>query len=488
MTKTERQNIGISKYLKAKAIGTLHYVMRFGKTRVGCFIAKRFLDKYPDSHIIILVPSLAIKKEWEAEITNHISSNYDIITVGSVKHNLNYNCGLLIVDEIHKFTSEARQKLLDNSIIHYTYNLGLTGTYPFGNKVIEQYFPIVDTITEYEAIQNKWISNFIEFNIPLELSEADKNRYIKYSSTMFEVLSTFKGLYNILVDSNNKPFFKDDLDLILSCHSGKNVKDVGYVKSYYIREAVSIKMGYQPELDLDNEHNKTIDKYWSPDAIKNRVTDFYIAMRKRNDIHNINDIKLKAVLLLCDKFKDKNKLIFSESTMFADMITTALNNRFDDNKCVSYHSDIKSKPLINFVTNKYFTYKNGNIKKFSRSKQLDYIKSLLQIGVYDTISTVKSLDEGFNAESIEIVITTSGTANPMQYSQRSARGKTVDKYNKNKITLIFNLYFNDFMFNVNGEYKEFKSRDKTKLYIRENYDVNSSNIKTVSLVDIIENY
>ena len=58
------------------------------------------------------------------------------------------------------------------------------------------------------------------------------------------------------------------------------------------------------------------------------------------------------------------------------------------------------------------------------------------------------------------MITTAGTANPIQYAQRGGRGKRIDAYNPNKVTKIFNLYFEDFI-GSNGNL--IHSRDKQKL-------------------------
>ena len=483
MTKDERIDIAINRYLKAGAIGTLNHIMRFGKTTEGCLIAERFRRKFEDE-IIIAVPSVAVRDEWLTTLSDFEIDNLRVLTANEILNLDRISVGLLIIDELHKFVSDNRLNIVNGNIISYTYNLGLTGTYPFGNKIIEKHFPIVDTITDKEAIDNGWISNFIEYNVPLELTNADKANYVKYSTKMYEISSTFRGLSNILINKDGTSFFNNDLDLILSCYSGKFVKDVGHIESKHIREAVAVKMGWMPELDLTFERNIDIDKYWNPDNIKERAVEYYQAMRKRNEIHNINEVKLKAVLQICEKFKGKNTLIFNESTMFADTIADSLNSYFKDGKAISYHSGVKGKPLISFIDGEYFKFSNGKIKTFGKEKQLRYIKSMLKIGLYDTIVTAKALDEGFNAETIEIIITTSGTANPMQYSQRNARGKTVDKYNKDKVTYIFNLFFDDFGFLLEGEHKHFYSRDKKKLDIRQG----NSKAITLNLSEFIENY
>lgn len=483
MTKDHRQDIGLLRYLKAGGIGTYHYVQRFGKTLSGLKVMKRFSTNKPKGSIIVLVPSAYIKGMWVDEISRfgYTFNNVTVISAASAILQDSINCDLLIVDEIHKFTSKERIKLINKTIINYTFILGLTGSYP-NDSTISKYAPVIDTITEAEAIEEGWISKFIEYNIGLELTEADKVEYAKYSTIMFEVMSTFKGLNDIIKNNDGTPFFTSDLDLIISCYRGKSAGKNQYIQSTYIREVVASKMGWEPDLDLSSGYNKQREDYWNPDAIKDRCSNYYKAMRSRSLIHNYNEVKLKAVLEIYARFNSDTIMIFSENAEFADVISDAINNKFKTNKAVSYHSTIDSKPLKNFINNKLFRTKAGVVKKFGKKKQLDYIVSMLKIGYYTCISTVKALDEGFNVDNINLIITTSGTANPTQYSQRSARGKTIDRYNINKRTVIINLYFDDFMTIVDGEYRQFMSRDKAKLY----YRIGDRRIKELNLDEFFE--
>jgi len=487
MTKDDRQKIGITKWIKANGVGTFNYVMRFGKTITALKIAQKVDIQFPKAITLVIVPSLAIKEVWKTAISKFeykFNTNVAVRTIEEVlRADVVITVKCLIIDELHKFVSGRRLKIVNGTIIKARYKIGLTGTYPYDNATINKYYPIIDTITEQEALNNNWISKFLEYNIPLELTNADKANYVKYSTIMQEISSTFIGLNNVLSNPDKTPFFTSTLDLILSCYKGKNITGHKYVESRYIREAIAVKMGWTPTLNLNDEYDKQVEEYWNPEAIKTRVTNYYKAMRARNDIHNINEVKLNAVLELYKLYKNDVIITFSESTIFADMLTDAINNTYDITKAVSYHSNIESKALINFIDDNYFTTKGNKIKKFGSARQLKYIISMIKLKVFNCINTVKALDEGLNVDDINIVITTSGTSNPMQYSQRSARGKTIDNYNKNKVTLIFNLYFDNFMYLHDGIYKEFKSRDKIKLMQR----TVDRNINEFKLKEYIEN-
>jgi len=96
-------------------------------------------------------------------------------------------------------------------------------------------------------------------------------------------------------------------------------------------------------------------------------------------------------------------------------------------------------------------------------------------GKYKYLVTTRALDEGLTIPNVEQIIITAGSINPIQQSQRTARGKTIDNKNINKQTKIFNLYFDDF-YTLSGQY--IKSRDKQKLLDRQSsnvYFINSLN-------------
>jgi len=482
MDKSTRQTIGINKWIKANGVGTFDYIQRFGKTLTALKIVIKLNKQFPDDKAIVVVPNVGIKKVWhdEIELYDYDFKNIEVYTITTV---LNFDnpieCKLLIIDEIHNYTSDKRLELIKGNIIKARYRVGLTGTYPYNHIIINQYYPVIDVIEEKEALENKWVAPYIEYNIPLQLTMSDKLEYINYSSTISEVLYLFKGLHKLIL-VREEPLFENELQVVLGCYRGTTINNT-FIKSKYIRDVVASNMGWMYGLELKDQYNKNIEKNWSPESIKKNARLFYIAMRARNDIHNENTVKLKAVLDIYKRFKDNHFIIFNESTLFADVITESLNNRYPAST-MAYHSKIESKPLFNFFTKEYFTTVKGSTKKYGKKKILDYINEYFRHNIFNVISTVRALDEGLNIENINIIICTSGTANPVQYSQRSARGKTIDKYNDNKRTIIINLYFDDFeAFDNNGINRLYKSRDRTKLLTR----VKSNNVREINLHDLI---
>jgi superfamily II DNA or RNA helicase len=464
LDKTLRQRNSIVTTADNHYNGILNLCIRFGKTRVGLLIAQEYMNKFK-ARVIVLVPSLAIKETWLAEKDKcGITEDIIIITIGSlVGLNNTINVNLLIVDECHRFTSDIWYQFINGNRIKYDNIVMLSGSLPSGDKLnmLTKIAPIIDTITEQEAMENQWVSEYIEFNIPLEFSESDKNKYSDLTKVISLTMNKYRNLYKY-IQFENEIIFRDDLDLILACNDGKNSKAFGHISSESIRNAISSKMN-----NAD---------YWTPDEILTDSIYFKQAMDRRNVLMASNKMKLDAVLYIVSLL-DTSILCFSEFTNFADTIAISIN-KAGLKKAVSYHNKVKSAPLIDPTTNTYFTYSTGlkanEPKLFSAKKQLEYYIAAFNARKLDLISAVKSLDEGVTIETLDAIIITSGSQNVIQYKQRTGRGKT---YKQDKVTRIYNLYFEDFY--IGDELV--KSRDKAKLYSRQ---FNSENIKNISILDV----
>lgn len=455
ITKLRRQEQAVDLW-GSKGKGTLEYCMRFGKTYTGILIIQKLLSKRPDALVYIVTPSDYIRNNWFDELVKHNILNVYVKTCNEVLNlDSTINVDLLVVDEIHKYTSDERLKIIRGEIIKYRWNLGLTGTFPTGKigDEISKYFPIIDTITEHEALQNKWISNFVEYNYGLKLSDEDKYRYLQYSIPIRETLDLFKGTSKLY------SFFKDDYDVLTSCFAGKKTKS-GYIQAKTIRQDLASKKGWSTELPLTNDYNRMIEDNWNPIIIEQNARKFNDIVRKRNDIINNNRVKLRAVIDICNRFK-LTTIIFNESTDFADIIADELN--IDGLVAICYHSNIESKFLLDKDGNQMYTL-TGKPKKVGKVCIKKEALEGLKNGKYRVLSTAKALDEGLDVPNIELVITTAGTTNPLQYKQRNARGKTVDIYNPDKVTKIINLYFTNF---VDDNGNTIPCRDYQKLMLRQ---------------------
>jgi len=466
MNRIERQEVSIKKAIDSNLHGLLHLCVRFGKTRIGLKLYQYAISI--GLKPLILVPSLTIKNGWILEDQKSTNIQPIIVTISQLLSvSKSFNVDLLIVDEIHKFTSDERYNLINKGLIKYNRLIGLTATLPLGNNLtkLKTIVPVIDHISESEAITNNWVSQFVEYNISLELSDNDKYTYVKLTESISEYLQTFANLENYITHGGIK-LFNSTMDLLYGCFRGANVRGFPHISSEIIAKTLIEVMRQGKE-----------DEFWNLSNIKEQGSAFARKVDLRNDILIANRIKLQAVLDIYDTLKVPT-LCFNDSIVFSDIIAEKVNEKYP-NQAMSYHSKLESKPLIDNLTGEYYRYvggtKAGQPKLFSKAKQLEYAILAIEHGVMSFISTVKALDEGITIPNIECLITTAGTFNPIQYEQRTGRAKTY--VSSDKIAKIYNLFFNDFEY----EGKVYKSRDKTKLLSRQ---TNSSNVKNISLSDV----
>jgi superfamily II DNA or RNA helicase len=457
VVRDSRQEVCTDKWKNNAGIGCIDACPRFGKTNVGLKVIHKRRTVNPNSNVLILTPSEIVEKVWkELKLSNTI-----VLTSNKAKNDaiklISEQYDILIVDELHRFTSDDDLLLLKNMVKVSRFRLGLTGSYPYGNKTIESLFPVVDVITEQEAIENNWISDFIEYNIPVSLTDDEQLRYIKYSELIKETLELFKNKHKFVNENTN--LFDSDFDLIMSCYVGKRLKHnkTKYIPASIIRDVVATQSGWSRTLDLSKTINKKIDMYWRPENIYERCKAFRSFITSRTEILINNKEKFDAVLTILN-LNPVPTIIYNGSIDFANTLADKLGN-----DAILYHSKIKSRPVVDDFGN-IIRFSTGKVKMFGKAKlkteAIDGIKS----GKYKYLVTVDSLDEGLNLPELEQTIITAGSTNPLKQIQRSSRGKTINFDKGDKINRIFNIYIDDFV----DEFGDvITSRDKSKLIERQ---------------------
>lgn len=486
MTRDERQELSIKRVKESNYNGCLDYTPRFGKTRTAIKIIQSF-QKEVGKNVLIIVPSSQIEKQWIEEINIYKLRNVYVRTINRMI-NQYYDTkdttkpDLLIVDEIQNYMSNMRVAIItDKAGVKSNYKIALTGTYPTSPteknlELIKKYYPIIDVIEESEAIGNNWICDYEEYNIELILPEKDEYRYIRFTNLISETMQLFRNSRE-LFRRGNTYLIDNDYRVILACKYGLRVNkkltksDKGtYIKSVEIRDYIASSRGWKPGLDLSNTYNKTRESIWNPDKIQERVDSFEDFVNKRLELINSHPKKLELVLELVEKYKDKNIIIFNQSIPFADKITEEINKRFG-NIAICFHSKISSRPLVDFSTGEYHRYKSGakkgEFRVFGKKLIKEYAIEGIKQGQFKVLVTVNSLNEGFNEESMEIAISTSGTTNPIEYKQRTSRVKTYNPTTEKEVK-IFNMYFKHIhLEKSDGNIEFIKSVDKTKLVKRQ---------------------
>jgi superfamily II DNA or RNA helicase len=477
LTRLDRQQEAANRWRQAKGIGTLVHPMRFGKTfETVVFIINPHLNVNLTNSVIIIVPSEITSKQWEDNLKSYADDLNRIkcytASYLAVNPKLTLECSLLIVDELQKFLTTDRQSIIDGTRITHHYRLALTGTYPYNYEWITELYPIVDQLTEEEAINNGWTSPFIEYNILLELPANDKAKYEKFTKPITESLLLFHPLLSMLVREEGKRIFNTELDLLNACYRGFQTLSLTGIKKWVTYDqlcnTIAYMMGWHVNLDISIPVNEELNKIWSPMSIHNRAKTFMDYIKKRNDVLIDNNVKLEMVAEIISKNMIPT-IVFNESTVFADRLTEYLTARFNGSFPVAcYHSQLDSRTMIDPTTGDYFKFTTGDRKGLPKILGIKAIKTIVldgfRAGYYKILCTAKALDEGLDVPNIEQVICTGGTTNPLTYQQRVARGKTIDSNNLTKITKIYNLVFDNF---VNSSGELIKSRDKTKLILRQ---------------------
>ncbi len=471
MDRTQKQLELRDVFFKNDCNGIFDIVPRFGKTRLAMLIIETYLKLYSKKEILIVTPSLAILAHWEIELVQYFGSLSDRINIINADSALNlpkFSVDLLIIDEIHLYTTDRRFTLINNTHIISSNILGLTGSMPTGYnyRLITNIVPVIDSISELEAIANKWISDFVEYNVSIDFPDSDKIEYVNRSEPITEGIKKFKNLHTKFKFKSGGYMFDNDVSLIYGCYYGKSTK-LGYYKGGAIRDILSEKMGWRDNLDLSSKYNRNLNDNWSPMAIKESAVMFVNSIDHRQNLMNNNIAKLNAVLLIMRKLNNKKAIIFSSNIDVAEGIKDMLNNNIEGSNIVSYHSKLTKKPLLG-EDGKLIKYKSGvkvgQVKLFGQKLILDDVIDGTIRGRYTGISVVNAFDQGVNIPNIDLLITTSGSTNVITHKQRTARTKT---FYGDKVATIINLYFDDFNINVDSKDKIVYSRDKSKLKKRQ---------------------
>jgi len=419
MTRDERQLIGLNKWKAAQGIGTLQWVTGMGKTYATCTLFKLMLAKTPDLAIFVLVPRDELVGQWKNTIEKFGLTNKQIIvmTVQYYQyHNLKIYAGLLVIDELQEFYSDERSKIITKESIDYKFCLALSAT-PYDHqdrhtKYLE-ILPIVDIITEEEAITNNWVSDYYEFCLGIDLTDEEKTAYADYTKIMADYFKTY-----------------GDLGLAIKCASGD-----GFDKPFAVCCKVAYSRGWKPGLDLTIPENQDIENIFNPSVVAKKSKELLSIRRKREIIYHHAENKFKAIINLIDKFPNRKIICFSQSIPFAEKLASLINERnsnlFNEHneECVVYHSKMDTRKLP--------STKTGNLIKFGADKLRKRAVERIKTGQSRIISSAEALDTGFDVVDIGLGIISSHTRAKNKIIQRGGR---VKRKNGNDRVLIINLY------------------------------------------------
>lgn len=210
LSRDERQKEGVIKWIKSGCKACLEYPTGVGKTRTAIKGIQQLLKKYPDFRILVVVPTEGLQEQWKKELTKYdIIFNSDVQIINTViKHK--WECDVLVIDEIHRTGADEFSKVFTK--IKYRCIIGLTATLERLDEkhtIIEKYCPICDTITLAEALANKWISDYTEYKIMLDVEDIDK--YKEMNKEFQEHFSFFGFDFKLAMSMLGKDGFKNKI-------------------------------------------------------------------------------------------------------------------------------------------------------------------------------------------------------------------------------------------------------------------------------------
>lgn len=422
--KLERQLKGVDAWFDTGKQGTINYATGVGKTYTAMLIIKRLFRADALHNVIVIVPSEALQKQWTIELSKHFHkkdiTRIEIFTINWIVTNkIKIRTNTLIADELHEYLSDEFFKGIDGTYIRYDNALGLTATYEDKRKrhnKLSILFPIIDRITEVEALKEGYISPYIEFNLSVTLTEKEKEEYAYHTEIISKTINKFG---------------KSGIKLASKClGGGLDSKGRKWDAAHFVYGWARHK-GWHPNLNLDNPQDLQINDIWNPHKVFGYAQQLMNAIRLRKNILYNCENKIPIIIKTLKMFEEVKAIVFSQSTHFADKLNLLLNE-YKQGESVVYHSSLDTvmRP----------SPKTGKLIKFGKTRLKREAIHRIQTGMSRIICTASSLDKGFDVQDVGIGITASGTSNFTQYQQRGGRVKRKDLFNNDKVALLINLY------------------------------------------------
>ena len=352
--RTARQIEGLRRWRDNNFQGIAEYPTGFGKTYTAIMAIKGMIPKKGITSCLVVVPTIELKAQWEKELSIHKVSICKVMVINSAIK-VSHNVDMLVLDEIHRYAAESFREIFERVTAEYI--MGLTATLEREDnfhEIILSYLTVFDKITVDEALENGWIAPYKVYNIPVALPADMQIEYNKANNS-FKHFAAKLG------------------------HGGQAFQNAtNYLKS-------------------------------SDKALQGQAGAYYNSLRKRKNICQNNSNKITATKQIIDALSNRNGLIFSATTEFAESLQDVLGDI-----CMTFHSKIKRKEQEMIV--KKFKDKRTKVK---------------------FLSSVQALNEGFNVPDCSLAIIAGSTSTKRTFIQQLGR---VVRQQPDKEAIIINLY------------------------------------------------
>ena len=246
VTRDERQDEAVNKWLKYKGKASIVAATGVGKTWIAMKCIKKVRSKYPNLSVLVLVPTELLKNQWTEELDKFgLGFNTEIqVMMGASKRD--YQCDMLIIDEAHRINSEIIANVF--KVVKYKLILGLTATFERldgRHEILAKYAPVCDTISMEEALLNGWVSKYKDFVVLLDVDDIDV--YKSYNKSFTESFEFFSFDFNKAMSMvgkdglRNKLRYRDELCNGDEYKKKETLKLINYHASNFIRSIQSRK-------------------------------------------------------------------------------------------------------------------------------------------------------------------------------------------------------------------------------------------------------
>lgn len=290
-------------------------------------------------------------------------------------------------------------------------------------KVVNEYAPVI-----YEPSQA--VLDEVRLSFPVE--EMQIGITIPPDS---EEWKEYQGCQKYIDDSLN---IFGNFEILQQAHMGNPALNIS---AYEICDQISKDNGWSEYLDMNSDYDVQIDKYYNPNAIRERASDTYNVIRARSAI--VTDCKLKVdeIWKILQENGDKKFLIISKRSSFATHIADTINHLAGELICEPYHNNLENIPAVDIDGNPIF-YKSGKKvgerKEMGAKAQKTLYAEKLNRGLIQALSANNTPDKDLSVEVDGIIITS-----PLCEDINSYRYRLPDcRFRGNKIQL-YTLYCKD---------------------------------------------
>ena len=361
MTRSERQELAVSKWIKAGCRGTCAWATGSGKTRVAIIAIKSFLTKNTGKNIKIIVPTEHLKIQWLLELDKYglsLHTNVEIINSAVKKEE---RIDLLILDEAHRYGSDSFIEIF--KIKHPKLILGLSATFhrlDGRHRIIEKYCPIIDTVTVKEALKNGWLSSYREYKVVVQVD--DFHIYQQASQEFQDMFAIFNFDFNLAMKCVTNIVYRRYYGKTLGIAS-KDMDAISYTWQRALRKRKEFVMNHPDKIEITR---KILE-----------ARPFSKAITFSGTIKQAEKIGIGTVVH-SGKTKKKNRLTIEE---FSSMPTGVINS----SKSLNEGVDIPGLNLAVILTNS--SSPNEKIQRIGRviRKEEDKLAEIFTLVIKGTI-------------------------------------------------------------------------------------------------------